>query len=137
MFYVRNSKMIGRDHYIFKGLEDEEDSEIISSFIKQYYMGRTILPNKIMIKEEIEDKDANFLLSASSDKIEVEICRNGREQCLNHFTEQGKGQIQYFSRIKTCIKLRKIAKKNRMLRYIKLIWNQYGCRYVRNAGWNN
>ena len=35
MFYVRNSKMIGREHFIFKGLEDEEDSEILSSFIIQ------------------------------------------------------------------------------------------------------
>ena len=73
IFYVRNSKMVGRDHYIFKGLEDEEDSEIISSFIKQYYMGRKILPNKIMIKEEIEDKDAIEMLLTEQAGRKVEI----------------------------------------------------------------
>ena len=31
---VRKSKMIGREHYFFKGLQDEEKSEIMSSFIK-------------------------------------------------------------------------------------------------------
>ena len=81
IFYVRNSKMVGRDHYIFKGLEDEEDSEIISSFIKQYYMGRKILPNKIMIKEEIEDKDAiEMLLTAQAGrKVEIKTPQKGEK----------------------------------------------------------
>ena len=49
--------MIGREHYFLNNLEDESDSEILSNFIKQYYMGRPLLPNKIMIKEEIEDME--------------------------------------------------------------------------------
>ena len=81
IFYVRNSKMVGRDHYIFKGLEDEEDSEIISSFIKQYYMGRKILPNKIMIKEEIEDKDAieMLLTEQAGRKVEIKTPQKGEK----------------------------------------------------------
>ena len=81
IFYVRNSKMVGRDHYIFKGLEDEEDSEIISSFIKQYYMGRKILPNKIMIKEEIEDKDAieMLLTEQAGRKVEIKTPKKGEK----------------------------------------------------------
>ena len=57
IFFVRKSKMIGREHYFLDDLVDEEPKEIISSFIKQYYMDRPILPNKIMIREEIEDKE--------------------------------------------------------------------------------
>ena len=81
IFYVRNSKMVGRDHYIFKGLEDEEDSEIISSFIKQYYMGRKILPNKIMIKQEIEDKDAieMLLTEQAGRKVEIKTPQKGEK----------------------------------------------------------
>ena len=81
IFYVRNSKMVGRDHYIFKGLEDEKDSEIISSFIKQYYMGRKILPNKIMIKEEIEDKDAieMLLTEQAGRKVEIKTPQKGEK----------------------------------------------------------
>ena len=81
MFYVRNSKMIGRDHYIFKGLEDEEDCEIISSFIKQYYMGKQILPNKIMIKQEIEDKNAieMWLTEQANRKVEIKNPQKGEK----------------------------------------------------------
>ncbi len=81
MFYVRNSKMIGRDHYVFKGLEDEEDCEIISSFIKQYYMGKQILPNKIMIKQEIEDKNAieMWLTEQANRKVEIKNPQKGEK----------------------------------------------------------
>ena len=57
IFFVRKSKMIGRENFFLDELIDEESKEIISSFIKQYYMDRPILPNKIMIREEIEDKE--------------------------------------------------------------------------------
>lgn len=73
MFFVRNSKMIGREHFFFKGLQDEEKSEIISSFIKQYYIGKPDLPSKIMIKEEIEDKDTLELILTQEAERKVEI----------------------------------------------------------------
>lgn len=81
IFYVRNSKMVGRDHYIFKGLEDEENQEIISSFIKQYYIGRQILPNKIMIREEIEDKSAieMWLTEQAGRKVEIKTPQKGEK----------------------------------------------------------
>ena len=57
IFFVRKSKMIGREHFFLNDLVDEESKEIISGFIKQYYLDRPVLPNKIMIREEIEDKE--------------------------------------------------------------------------------
>lgn len=81
IFYVRHSKMVGRDHYIFKGLEDEENSEIISSFIKQYYIDRQILPNKIMIREDIEDKSAieMWLTEQAGRKVEIKTPQKGEK----------------------------------------------------------
>ena len=49
--------MIDREHYFYDDLKDMEQKEIISGFIKQYYIGKLELPNKIMIQEEIEDKE--------------------------------------------------------------------------------
>ena len=42
VFFVRKSKMIGREHFFFKNLEDEKDERILSEFVKQYYLGREI-----------------------------------------------------------------------------------------------
>ena len=122
IFYVRNSKMIGRDHYIFKGLEDEEDSEIISSFIKQYYMGRQILPNKIMIKEEIEDKSAieMWLTEQGNRKVEIKTPQKGEklkfvEMAENNalITLQNKEKDKYniLAELKQVLQLDKLPRK--------------------------
>lgn len=48
---------VGREHYFFNELKDMEDKEILSGFIKQYYMDNPNIPNKIMLREELEDKE--------------------------------------------------------------------------------
>lgn len=58
IFFVRGSKMIGREHYFFNELKDMDDKEILSGFIKQYYIENENVPNKIMLREELEDKEA-------------------------------------------------------------------------------
>ena len=57
IFFVRGSKMIGREHYFFPELKDMEDKEILGGFIKQYYLDKESIPSKIMLREELEDKE--------------------------------------------------------------------------------
>ena len=57
IFFVRGSKMVGREHYFFPELKDMEDREILGGFIKQYYLEKDDIPNKIMLREELEDKE--------------------------------------------------------------------------------
>ena len=58
IFFVRGSRMIGREHYFFTELREMEDKEILGGFIKQYYMDKENIPNKIMLREELDDKKA-------------------------------------------------------------------------------
>ena len=73
IFFVRGSKMVGREHYFFSDLKEMEDKEIISGFIKQYYIDAQNLPNKIMVKEELEDKNAieAWLSKEAGRKVEI------------------------------------------------------------------
>lgn len=73
VFFIRKSKMVGREHYFYKELLDEENADIISSFIKQYYIGKEFLPSKIMVKYDIEDKDVIELLLTQNANKKVEI----------------------------------------------------------------
>ncbi len=79
IFFVRGSKMIGREHYFFTGLEDMENKEIISGFIKQYYMDNLNIPNKIMIKEELDDEKAleEWLSTKTTHKVEIHSAKRG------------------------------------------------------------
>ena len=79
IFFVRGSKMIGREHYFFDNLEDMEDSEIISGFIKQYYMDNINIPNKIMVSKELEDEEAleEWLGSKVTHKVTIHSPKKG------------------------------------------------------------
>ena len=81
IFFVRGSKMIGREHYFYQELGDMEDKEILSGFIKQYYMNNPNIPKKIMLKEEIEDKETveNWLSTQAGKKVELQSPKRGEK----------------------------------------------------------
>ena len=81
IFFVRGSKMIGREHYFFTDLNDMEESEIISGFIKQFYMDNPNIPNKIMIKEVLENETVleQWLSTLSSHKVEIHSTKRGQK----------------------------------------------------------
>lgn len=81
IFFVRGSKMIGREHYFYSELKDMDDKEILSGFIKQYYLDNPNIPNKIMIKEEIEDKEIieQWLSTTLGKKVEIKSPKRGEK----------------------------------------------------------
>ena len=81
IFFVRGSKMIDREHYFFDELKDMETKEILSGFIKQYYLGKMEFPNKIMIQEEIEDKEIiqEWLTNSAGRKVEIKAPQKGEK----------------------------------------------------------
>ena len=114
--------MIGREHFFFEGLNDETDSEILSSFIKQFYMNRQILPNKIMIKEEIEDRELiEYLLTSSIDrKVEIKSPKKGEKLRLVEMAEKNalitlnnkeKDKYNVINELKEVLKMEKVPRK--------------------------
>ena len=81
IFFVRGSKMVGREHYLFNDLKEMDDKEIISGFIKQYYLDNQNLPNKIMVREELEDKEAieEWLTKEAGRKVEIKSPKKGEK----------------------------------------------------------
>lgn len=55
VFFVRDGKLIGREHYYMTNISDNADAEIIGSFLKQFYAGTPYLPKTIMLPYEIEE----------------------------------------------------------------------------------
>lgn len=81
IFFVRGSKMIGREHYFYNDLKDMEDKEILSGFIKQYYLDNPNIPSKIMIREEIDDKETieQWLSTNLGKKVEIKSPKRGEK----------------------------------------------------------
>ena len=90
VFFVRGSKMIGREHYFFDNLKDMEDKEILSGFIKQYYMNSLNIPSKIMLREEIEDRSTieEWLTNMAERKVELKSPQKGEKLRFIEMAEQ-------------------------------------------------
>lgn len=81
LFFIRNSKMIGREHYFFDDLKDMDECEIISGFIKQYYMDKKDFPSKIMIRYNLEEKDVleKWLSKQGNRKVTIKSPQKGEK----------------------------------------------------------
>ena len=122
IFFVRGSKMIGREHYFFDNLKDMEDKEILSGFIKQYYMNNLNIPSKIMLREEIEDKESieQWLTNIAERKVELKSPQKGEKLRFIEMAEQNalitlsnKEQDKYdiLNELKEKLKLEKLPRK--------------------------
>lgn len=81
IFFVRGSKMIGREHYFLDDVIDLNTKEILLEFIKQYYMEKIEFPNKIMLQEEIEEKELleQILTKKAGRKVELKFPQKGEK----------------------------------------------------------
>ena len=89
IFYIRNSKMIGRDNFFFKGLNDEDDKDIISEFIERYYSSKTIFPSKIMCRNDFDERELyeEWLTNMAGKKVEIKIPKIGEKIKLIEMAE--------------------------------------------------
>ena len=81
MFLVRGSKMVGREHYFFDELKDMDEADIVTGFIKQYYLEEKNLPNKVMIRYDLEEKDIleKWLSGKAGRKVEIKSPQKGEK----------------------------------------------------------
>ena len=79
VFFIRGGRLIGRDHFYLKIAENDTKSEILSSFIKQFYAGTPYIPAELMLPEEIEDQEIieEWLTTRREHKVRLRIPKNG------------------------------------------------------------
>ena len=85
VFFIRSGKLIGREYFILEGTEEEENSEILEEFIKQYYSQAAYVPNKVMLPQEIEE--ARIIKEwlntrRGGEKVQLTIPKRGQDKEL-------------------------------------------------------
>ena len=55
IFFFRNGKIIGREHYMIRDYYNDSYEEIFSSFLKQFYIGASYIPKEIIIEDKPTD----------------------------------------------------------------------------------
>ena len=84
VFFIRGGRLIGRDHFYLKIAENDKKSEILSSFIKQFYAGTPYIPAELMLPEEIEDQEIieEWLTTRREHKVRLRIPKKGTKEKL-------------------------------------------------------
>jgi excinuclease ABC subunit C len=84
VFFIRSGKIVGREHFILSDTFEEDKREILSSFIKQFYLGTAYVPKEILIEEEIEDMDAisQWLSEKRGNKVTIRVPKRGEKSQL-------------------------------------------------------
>lgn len=84
VFFIRGGRLIGRDHFYLKIAENDTKSEILSSFIKQFYAGTPYIPAELMLPEEIEDQEIieEWLMTRREHKVRLRIPKKGTKEKL-------------------------------------------------------
>ena len=55
IFFIRGGKMIGREHFLLRGSEEESDADILRAFLEQYYNQATFVPREVLLPYTIDD----------------------------------------------------------------------------------
>lgn len=84
IFFIREGKLLGRDHFHMSVAEGDTKPEIISQFMKQYYGGTPYIPNVIMLQHDIEDSEiiADWLTSIKKRKVSIITPKKGNKEKL-------------------------------------------------------
>jgi len=82
VFFIREGRMIGRDHFHLSGVDGSERQEILQSFVKQFYAGTPFIPKELMLEYEIEDQEviSRWLSGRRGDKVRILVPKKGQKE---------------------------------------------------------
>ncbi len=85
VFFIRSGKLIGREYFILEGTEDEEDSEVIAEFLKQFYEKASSVPDEVLLPHQIEEAriiQTWLNTKRSGSKVQLRVPRRGKPRNL-------------------------------------------------------
>ena len=84
VFFIRDGRIIGRDHFWLRVAESESPGSVLGSFIKQFYAGTPLIPKELMLEEEIEDHDLieEWLGTRRGGRVYLRIPKKGTKEKL-------------------------------------------------------
>ncbi len=90
VFFVRDGKLIGREHFHMNLTGSESKAEILNSFVKQFYAGTPFVPHEIWVQEELEDAEviASVLTARRGQKVRFVVPKMGEKERLVELAEK-------------------------------------------------
>ena len=90
IFFIRNGKLLGRDHFHMSGVRGSNYSEILTDFIKQFYMGTPFIPKEILTQVEIQDREIleKWLGDKRGARVSISVPQRGSKYQMMKMAKQ-------------------------------------------------
>lgn len=84
VFFIRGGKLIGRDHFYLRIGNEETESAILTTFLKQFYAGTPYIPKELMLQSQVEEQEviAEWLSKKKGQKVYIRIPQKGSKERL-------------------------------------------------------
>lgn len=90
VFFVRDGKLIGREHFHVSVATAEYEQQILTSFVKQFYAGTPFLPRELWIQMQLEDQEviSQWLSAKRGQKVRLIVPQKGQKERLVELAEK-------------------------------------------------
>jgi excinuclease ABC subunit C len=84
LFSIRNNKLIGQNHFIMEGVQDELPGQVMTSFVKQYYASASYIPSLILLQHPVDEPTvlSQWLSQQRGTKVELQVPQRGAKKKL-------------------------------------------------------
>ena len=90
VFFIRNNKLTGREHFVMEGIYDEQPSQIMASFVKQYYASASYIPSVILLQYPVDElpMHTQWLKKQRGGSVKLQVPQRGvKKQLVNMVAE--------------------------------------------------
>lgn len=90
VFFVRDGRLIGREHFYMTHVSENPQAEILLNFVKQFYAGTPFIPRELMLPEAIEDMEVigEWLSQRKGSKVYITVPERGQKEKLMELATQ-------------------------------------------------
>ena len=95
VFFIRDGRLIGRDHFYLRASESEPEKEILGSFIKQFYAGTPYIPRELMLQEAIDDQELieQWLTARKGHRVYLRVPKIGTKEKLVELAKKNAAMV--------------------------------------------
>ena len=95
VFFVRDGKLIGREHYYMTHVSENGKAQVLENFVKQFYAGTPFIPRELMLQYEIEDRELieKWLSQRKGGRVHVRVPKIGSKEKLVELAAQNARHI--------------------------------------------
>ncbi|GAG32414.1 unnamed protein product, partial [marine sediment metagenome] len=90
VFFIRATKVIGRDTFTLEGVSDEPEEQVVAGFLKQFYQSATYVPQRILLPCRIAEAPLiqAWLSQVRGSKTELVTPQRGKKRRLVAMAEE-------------------------------------------------